>query len=373
MQKEPMKICHFCSSHFDAPYYSYLGRHLSSKEVEQFFVTLNAPERPAWLRESPNIEYLSLGIRSRLFYPLAIWRLSRFLIGNKIDLIHTHLFDAALIGLAAARLADTPAKIVSRHHLDDGALTGTRFHVALDKWSNEKADLVVVPSKATRSYMIDVEKQTGENIRVVPYGFDFDLLDATGEDGQRVRDEFGLENSFVIGCVGRFVENKGHKYLFEAVKRLVGEFAHIRVFILGSGDRTSLDKSIEELGIRGNVIFAGHRTDVPACMRAMDLLVHPSLSESFGQVIVEAMCVGTPVVVTSVGGVPEIVANRETGMIVEPRNSNALRDAIAEVIVNSDLRIRLSENGKKSVHENFNVQRFIDRQWKCYAELFDKE
>lgn len=367
-----MKVCHFCSSQVDAPYFSYLGKRLTGKGAKQLFVTLNTAEVPQWIKESPQVEYLSLGIGSRTLYPLAVWRLSRFLRQNKIDLIQTHLFEAALIGLAAAHLAKTPARIVSRHHLDDAYMTGTSFHVALDKWTNEKADLVVVPSEATRRYMVDVEKQTGENIRVVPYGFDFGILNATDEDRRRIRTEFGLEDKFVIGCVGRFFKNKGHRYLFEAVKGIKKEFPEVRILLLGSGDKQMLDDSIAELDIGENVVFAGHRSDVPACMKAMDLLVHPSLSESFGQVIVEAMCVGTPVVVTSVGGVPEIVANGETGIVVEPKDSNSLRESIKKLLNDPDLRIRLGENGKKSVYENFNVERFIDRQWACYTELIGK-
>lgn len=364
-----MKICHFCSTHVDAPYFSYLGKRLTEKGADISFITLNAAETPQWIKEFGRVKYLSLNVSSRLLYPLAVLRLSRFLKQNKIDILQTHLFHAAMIGLTAARLAGTPTKIVSRHHIDDVALTGSKFHVAIDKWASRKADLVVVPSKATRNYMIEVEAHSGENIRVVPYGFDFDMLSAGQDDRQRVRAEFGIDDKFVIGCVGRFFKNKGHRYLFEAVKALVSEFPQIRVLLLGDGDKQMLDEQIFELGIVENVIFAGFRRDVAACMKAMDLLVHPSLSESFGQVIVEAMCVETPVVVTSVGGVPEIVENGKTGIVVDPKNSAALAVAIKSLLVDSEMLFRLAENGRKSVYANFNVEQFIERQWACYEEL----
>jgi glycosyltransferase involved in cell wall biosynthesis len=368
-----MNICHFCSSHFDAPYYSYLGKYFSEKGAQQSFVTINAETPPRWMKEMPQLNYLSLKVGSRFLYPLAIWRLARFLKTNKIDLLQTHLFDAALIGMLAARLAGTQAKIVSRHHMDDGALTGTRFHVMLDKWTNEAADMVIVPSSATCKYMIETEGQAGENIRVVPYGFDFDLLAATNEDRIRIRAEFGFEDDFVIGCVGRFFKNKGHRYLFKAVKGIVEEFPKTKILLLGDGDRNHIELDIAELGIGENIVFAGFRTDVPACMKAMDLLVHPSLSESFGQVVVEAMCVETPVVVTSAGGLPEIVEDGLTGLVVEPKNSIALRDAIKRLLQDSGFRIRLGQAGNKSVREKFSLKQFIDRQWDCYSELLDRE
>lgn len=367
-----MNVCHFSSTHFDAPYFSYLGKRIVEKGARQFFVTLNATELPKWIIGADQLVHSSIAVRHRVMYPIAILRLARFLRKNSIDVIQTHQFDAAIIGVLAAKLAKTPVKIVSRHHLDDAALTGTKLHVTLDKWTDAKADMVIVPSEATRRYMIEVEQQKDSNIRVVPYGFDFGMLDADDEDRRRVRSEFGLDDNFVIGCVGRFFPNKGHSYLFEAVGALVGEFPRLKILLLGDGDRKELEEQIVQNNIADHVVFAGFRSDVPACMKAMDLLVHPSLSESFGQVIVEAMCVGTPVVVTSVGGVPEIVENDKTGLVVAPKDSDALREAIQSLWKDRARRTRLAEAGAASAREKFSVDKFIERQWECYLELLNK-
>ncbi|NOT47723.1 MAG: glycosyltransferase [Acidobacteria bacterium] len=367
-----MKICHFCSSHVNTIYFAYLACGLSERGAKQFFVSQDSFEPPYWLKDCQSVDYTNLGVSGRLRFPWAVQRLARFLKEKKIDILHTHLFDAALIGLAAAQIAGTRVRVVSRHHLDETAILGTRVHSFLDKWTNEVADCVVVPSEATRRYMTEVEKQSGENIRVIPYGFDFNALNATEEDRERVRAEFGVGKSFVIGCVGRFFKNKGHRYLFEAIQKLKTEFPGVKVLLLGSGDRQYLEKDIAELDLGQNVIFAGFRNDIPACMKAMDLLVHPSLSESFGQVIVEAMCVGTPVVATSVGGVPEIVENEKTGIVVRPRDSNELYTAIKRLIKDADLRSKFGEAGRESVLDKFNVQLFVERQWACYRELFDQ-
>jgi Glycosyltransferase len=368
-----MKVCHFCSSNVDSIYFSYLGKGLTEKGVKQFFVTLNVVETPKWMGDFSSAQYLSLGIPSRTLYPLAVIRLANFLKKNKIDILHTHLFDAAVIGLIAANLAKTKVKIVSRHHLDEVSLLGTRLHVALDKWTNSKSDCVIVPSDATRRFMLEKERQRNTNIRVIPYGFDFNALSATESDRRKVREEFGFGNDFVIGCVGRFFKNKGHSYLLTALKDVIKEFPNVKLFLLGSGDRKYIEDLINELNLKDFVVFAGYRKDVPACMKAMDLLVHPSLSESFGQVIVEAMSVETPVIVTSVGGVPEIVENEETGLVIQPKNSDAIRDSILEMIRDSELRNRLAKAGKKSVYKKYHVENFIDRHWKCYQELLDKK
>lgn len=364
-----MRICHFCSTNFDGIYYSYLGRGITEKGAKQFFVSLGDPLPPKWMEDCSSVEYSSLGISSRLFYPLAVWRLSRFLRKNKIDILHTHLFDAAIIGLVAAKVARTPKKVVSRHHLDEAAILGTRLHVALDKWSNETADCVVVPSNATKRFMIEYERQSAHNIRIVPYGFDFDVMHADNADRNRIRKEFGLVNNFVLGSVGRFFKNKGHLFLLEAFSKVVDDCPSVRLLLLGSGDRVPIENLISKLNIEEYVIFAGYRNDVPACMKAMDILVHPSLSESFGQVIVEAMSVGTPVIVTSVGGVPEIVTNGDTGIVVQPSNSTELYNAIITLIRDPTAHARLGLRGKESVLRKYNVRNFVDRQWECYREL----
>ena len=364
-----MRICHFCSSNFGGTYYSYLGNGLGRIKSEQFFVTLNLPDPPDWLTQSPEINYSTLGTGKRIMYPFAIRRLAQFLSENRIEILQTHMFEGALIGMIAARLARTPITIVTRHHLDEGMLLGTRVHLALERWSNQAADCVIVPSEATRRFMFEVEKQKGTNVRVIPYGFDFEAMGAAEADREKVRKEFGLSDDFVIGCVGRFFKNKGHVYLFEAVADIIKDFPNVKILLLGSGDREMLNEVISRLDIIDHVIFAGYRNDIPACMKAMDLLVHPSLSESFGQVIVEALCVGTPVVVTSVGGVPEIVSNGETGIVVEPKNSKALYDAILRMIKNPALRLQLGSAGRASVTEKFTVEKFIDLQWECYQDL----
>lgn len=367
-----MKVCHFCSSHIDSIYFSYLGKGLTEKNVEQFFVTLNA-EAPKWMKDVSQANYTSLKIASRKHYPAAIWRLSRFLRKNKIDILQTHLFDGALIGLLAAKLAKTEVKIVSRHHLDETALLGTKIHVELDKWTNRTADCVIVPSQATRRFMLEVENQQNTNIRVIPYGFDFNVIKADVDDRQRVRAEFGFDNDFVIGCVGRFFKNKGHSYLIEALRDVLKEFPNVKLFLLGSGNRQMIEDLANDLGIIDSLVFAGYRSDVAACMKAMDLLVHPSLSESFGQVIVEAMSAETPVIVTAVGGVPEIVEDGVTGIVIEPKNSTALYDAIIELIKKTELRNDLAKAGQNSVHEKFSVEKFVDRHFECYNELLNKK
>lgn len=363
-----MKVCQISTTGFDGHYYASLARGLAAAGAEQLFVSLRESQAPAWLREIPAANHLSLNAAGRVQYPSAVFRLASLLRREEIDILQTHLFEAGVLGLLAAQLAGTPRRFVARHHLDETWLLGTRWHVALDCWMARRADCVMVPSAAVREHMIANEALSGDNVEVIPYGFNFNSMAATVGDALRVRREFDLGNGFVLGCVGRFFKNKGHSYLFQAANKLKREIPNLRILLLGDGDRAMIEAMVTELGLQEQVVFAGHRKDVAACMKAMDILVHPSLSESFGQVLVEAMCVATPVIATTVGGVPEIIRHQETGLLAPPKDAEALTAAIRELHADPQRRAKLAIAGQRSVMEKFAVEKMVQH----YVEVYQR-
>jgi glycosyltransferase involved in cell wall biosynthesis len=367
-----IKALHLCSTTFEPPYFENLSQGLAARGVTLLLGSLSEPQPPSWLSEIPGARYHYFNAPKRSKYPIALWEIMQLLRQERVDVIQTHLFDAGILGLLAARLARTPVKIVARHHMDEPQLLGKRSHVEMDRWISRAADCVVVPSRAVQDYIYSQERHKNDNVIVIPYGFNFDSLDATDEDRSKVRAEFGLQSKFLLGCVGRFFKNKGHVYLFEALMELINEIPEIHLLLLGSGDKSRLEKIIGECGLEKFVTFAGYRRDVPACMKAMDLFVHPSLSESFGQVVVEAMNVGTAVVAAGVGGVPEIVTDHQTGLLVPPGNANAISHAVLELYRDSELRRGLAQAGQKSVRERFSVDQMVTKQLNSYQRFLKK-
>lgn len=354
-----MKICQFCSTNFEGLYYASLARALMADGHEMLYVTLEEQRVPAWMQTLPGVRHLSLKIPSRWQYPLAALKLAWWLRRENVTVLQTHLFDAGLIGMLAARLAGVPLRLVARHHLDEVQLLGTRWHVMLDQWMARQADGVIVPSQAVRRYMAEAESLSAENIEVIPPGFDFATLTADEDDRQRVRAEFGLSGAFVLGCVGRLFKNKGHIYLFQALHSLLADMPDARILLVGDGDRGPIEEMLAELGLQDRVVFAGYRRDIAACMKALDVMVHPSLSESFGQVLVEAMAVGTPVIATTVGGVPEIVSHLDTGLLAPPRDADALARAIRQLYFDPQLRRQLAVAGQQSVWRRFTAEKLM--------------
>src|SRR5262249_15820383 len=153
---------------------------------------------PSWIGEN-GASYRVLGAGRRAQLPRAILRLAALLQRERIDVLHTHLFDAGFAGMIAGRLARTPLLALMRHHLDENALLGTRLHIELDRWMARRADYVIVPSDTVRRYMVEREALGNVPIEVVHLGFDFDALGAGSDARARVRAEFGLGDAFVIG------------------------------------------------------------------------------------------------------------------------------------------------------------------------------
>lgn len=366
-----MKVCHFCTTTVDAPYFRNMASGLAGAGISVCCANLVRAPAPDWIGEVPGVSYLSLDADARLRYPGAVLRLARFLRRERIDVLQSHLFDAGVVAVLAARLARTRLLIVTRHHTDQVVLMGTPVHVYLDRWMARAADGVVAVSHAVRDHLVSKDSVDSTPIEVIQLGFDFERLNASEEDRLRVRDEFRLDDAFVIGCVAHLYEMKGQGNLVAALARLTEQIPNVRLFLVGGGDRSALEAKAKELAVEERVVFAGHRRDVPACLGAMDVVVHPSLSEAFSQVVVEAMAAGKPLVSTDVGGAREVIEDGANALLIPPSDVAAIVAAVVRLHGDETLRRRLGEAARESVTRRFTVERMVNHQIECYRRWLD--
>jgi glycosyltransferase involved in cell wall biosynthesis len=363
-----MHVCHFCDTTVEGAYFENLTKGLLAHGIKVTLLDLSEHKPPTWLGKAPGVEYFNLGITNRLLYPLAVWRLSRFLKDKKIDVLQTHLYYSGLIGVLAKRLSKRTIVVLTRHHSGVVQMLGTRWHVGIDRWMAEQADHVVTPSLGTRDYIKNVDK-IRNSVDVVYYGFDFEKLRARDGDRERVRDEFGFgDDDFVIGYIGNFAPGKGHIQLIRAFSKVVEKIPNARLFFVGRGMLDEVKDAIDELSLQGKVVFAGWRTDVAECLSAMDLFVQPSLSEAFSQVLVEAMSVGLPVVATEVGGAGEVIEDGKNGFLIEPNDPDAIAEKAIILFENPELRARFASAGQAKVWANFSYERTSSDQFKLYEK-----
>ncbi len=246
---------------------------------------------------------------------------------------------------------------------------GTTYDDTIGRVIFEKCDEITAVSRST------LEETLPEDLwykaRVIYNGVDEKRFNPR-LDGDEMREKLGLGDEIVILTVARLVEQKGIKYLIDAVARLGLD---VKLVIKGSGPKErSLRNRAKKLGIEDRVVFVTEKLpeeDLPKLYTASDIFVLPSLYEPFGLVVAEAMASGLPVVASRIGGLKELVTP-ETGFLVEPRNPDELASKISILAGDKSLRERMGRAGRKRIEENFTWDK-IARDYKSfYEELLSK-
>lgn len=167
--------------------------------------------------------------------------------------------------------------------------------------------------------------------------------------------------------VARLTEQKGHRFLIEALPALVAEWPSLICVFVGEGEcRESLRTLAREKGVEQFCRFAGARNDVVDWYAAADVVVLPSLSEGFPFVVLEALAMSRPVVATRVGGVPEIIHDGSTGLLVPSRNPQALQSAVRKVLLDPAWAVRMGQAGQKEVTAHFTVGKMVQDTVKVF-------
>ena len=178
----------------------------------------------------------------------------------------------------------------------------------------------------------------------------------------------------VIGHVGHFADHKGHRYLVEAVPAILRRFPDIKVVLVGEGElRSEVEAQVNRLGIVKSVIFTGFRTDISSILASFDLFVLPSHLEGLCTSVMDAMAVGLPVVATRTGGVPEVVEDGETGLLVPPRDPDALADGVLRMLNDPGLRYRMGQAGRRRVLDHFSADAMVEGTENIYYEILKKK
>jgi glycosyltransferase involved in cell wall biosynthesis len=186
----------------------------------------------------------------------------------------------------------------------------------------------------------------------------------------KVRGELGLgADEPTVGIVSRLARAKGYVYLLDAVPELVTRFPGVRFVIVGDGpERGPLEAKVEASGVADNVIFAGHRTDIDRILCAFDVFACPSLAEGMPYSVMEAMRAGLPIVASRVGGLPELLADGEAGVLVEAGDHKALAAAICDLLSDEAARATLGAAAHARVSEAFSLESMID----CTERVFEE-
>lgn len=315
-----------------------------------------------------------LGARN-LRDPAAFRRLLRLLREGRFDLVHAHLAYASLWGLLAGRLTGRPVVLTLHVRPPDAPLRsreGVRRRLLVAA-ANRWAGRVLAVSGAVRDAWAAVGLRR-DRIAVVHNGVEVAPTGAGPEAGGAVRRELGLAaDTPLVVAVSVLRRGKGLDVLLEAVPAVLAAHPGARFVVVGDGpDRRRLEERAAAAGLGEAVAWAGFRRDVPAFLGAADLFVLPSRDDAFPTVLLEAAAGGVAVVASRAGGVPEIVEDGATGLLVPPGDPEALARAVSALLADPAARRSLGRAGRLRAEERFSTGAWLGRLEAVYGEALGR-
>lgn len=362
-----VRICHLIDANIDTSYFRSIAKY---HDPNLFPVSIGSISPPGALHDALSqlsIPVFSLNISNRFLYSFALLRLIHFLYDKKISILHAHCFYPTFIGLLAARVVGIRF-VFTRHHSDHHTRLRKLWHSRIDAWCARQANAVIAVSHAASRILTDTERVPKSNISVVYNGIE--MLNVPSADSiLHTRNELELGSQPVLLMIARLHEEKGHKFFFEALRYVVQQIGPVTALLAGEGPHKSrLLREANYFGVSHYVRFIGRRTDIPQLLCLSSIVVLPSLAESFGFAALEAMSMGVPVVVSDTGGLPEIVQNGFSGIVVPQSDGVSLAEAITNLLVNPSFSSFLGGNGRIRARD-FTFQRMIAGYEAVYRQL----
>jgi glycosyltransferase involved in cell wall biosynthesis len=322
------------------------------------------PEGELYRRMSEGTDLIPLAPRSEIDLAAA-WRLSRVLKQLKPDIIHAH--DPHGVAMAATALSiaspsPEPPLVASRR------IEFRVAHNSFSKWKYGRVACFIAISEAVRERLI-ADGIPRQNTTVVHEGVDVERI--VHLPPGNVHAAFFLPtHAPVVGNIGALVPQKGQHHLVDAAAIVVRAVPDARFVICGDGElRPALEEQIRRKHLERHVFLAGFRPDVLELLKGFDLFALSSLQEGLCTSLVDAMAASKAAVATRVGGVPEVVADGETGLLVPPRDHDALANGIITLLKDGGRRTRMGDAGLKRARKLFTVDHMVDGTMATYERL----
>lgn len=321
------------------------------KEIESLNFPVHGLEIPAWRK-----------VKGWLSIPSAIWKLKKVIQAWQIQLIHVNDYWWNPLVSVAAQWSKIPVVVHVRQQIEPCRIAqyGLNKPSAVFAVSQNIADVLLasgVPNK---------------KVHVVYSGIELSASGSHSIDDAGAHLNGGQIPQPVIGTIANIFPRKGYEYLIEALHLLRIPFPNIRCLIVGKGDTVYLGKLhrlVREKSLDAHVEFVGFQENVYNMLDRFDVFVLPSVMEGFGLVLLEAMALKKPVVATSVGGIPEVVQDGVTGILVSPRDPKPLAEAIQRLLQNPQMRFEMGAAGRARVERCFSREQAVRRVQDLYQAV----
>ena len=350
-----------------------IARQLDPERFQSTFCVTRLESSPHYdvIRESFELAGVKvIELRRSATVEVGEWRrLVSYMRSERIDVLHTHMLGSNFWGAVLSPMGRVPVYVAQEH---GWSFEGTGWRRWVDRHViARRADAFVTVSREDERRMIEVEKIPAHKLRFIPSG----ISTPAAPSGADVRSELGIAaDAPLVGVVAGLRAPKALDIFIRAVDELRRKHAGLRALIVGNPDASGEDKRLldlmRELSLEDTLMFTGLRRDVPDVLAAMDVAVLSSDHEGSPLSVMEYMEAARPVVATNVGGIPDLVVDGVTGILVPPRDPTALAAAISGLLDDPDLRRRLGEAGRARRRSEFDISNTVRRVEDLYEELY---
>lgn len=336
-----------------------------------------APPQFRWKElDEAGIPVRFLDFHNPLAAPVALFRLAYEVNRLKPQIVHAHMIHANILTRLVRLLTPVPALVCTAHSMYEIStrakeLREVTWRELAYRFTDPLCDLTTQVSRAGLARYVRIKAVPKHKACFVPNGVDTERFSPNPEARARLRDELGLQDFFVWLTVGRLEPPKDHFTLIRAFSYLLSKKGEAKLLIAGQGSlMPELEALAENLGVTSKVLFLGARRDIPELASTADAFVLSSAWEGLPLTLLEAMACELPIIATDSGGPREILQNGRWGILVPPRNPEALAEAMLQVMsLPAEERLQMGKAARRHVENNYSFERIVDRWEEIYRQL----
>jgi glycosyltransferase involved in cell wall biosynthesis len=292
------------------------------------------------------------------------------------DVVHTHSAKAGILGRSVAWKLKIPCVVHTVHGAPFHpyqAWPVRKFYQICERWAARRCHRLISVADAMTDLLVEAKIAERSKFVTIYSGMDIEPFLNADQNRLQLRKDLGIRpEDIVVGKIARLFHLKGHQYLLACAQRVVQADPRIRFLLVGDGIlRESLEKEIASMGLKNHFIFTGlvPPHEIPELIGAMDMLMHVSLREGLARALPQALLAGKPVISYDIDGAKEVVIEDQTGILLPPKSTQPLGDAILKLANDADLRTRLGLQGRLLCQERFGHQPMTKQIRRLYQQI----
>jgi len=347
---------------------------------KNYNITLLSGPEGNWRNRAGNIKDIKVIYMTSLVRPIrlvrdfqAMFKMIKLMRESKYDIVHTHQAKAGVLGRVAAWIVGVPVIVHTYHSFPfhDYMTVLERFvYIRIEKIIAKLTDQLIAVSELNLQKGVKLGIASQHKFLTIYSGIDFSRFDISVNVSDVKKSLDIPDADQIVGMIGRLSEQKAPQYLVQAIPLVLEKFPNTTFLFVGDGNlRKQLETIADECGIGEKIKFLGFREDIPTLLHIMDIFVLTSLWEGLGRSLTEAMFVGKPVIATAVEGVPELVENGETGLLISPKDVAATAASLLQLLASPEKRKQLGRNAHEKVISNFNAALMVRKIDQLYHNL----